>query len=119
MTSRSQDVRVLLYGCSHRPRWSSFSCPIKGDQIICRLCNRPRRVIGIQTTWAMATAKCRSCKWHIASDGMGKRRLLAVAQRHANATDHQVSVWNDGYETRVKSPKCYQPSLIDDLLLPD
>jgi len=112
-------VRVLLYGCSHKPKFTAMHHPKKGDEILCYACNRSRRVVGIETGWKYATIKCQSCQWKYQSETAGKKRLFVLAHRHADARGHHVFIENDGHVSRVYPAKGEQLPLIDDLLLPD
>jgi type IV secretory pathway TrbF-like protein len=96
-----------------------MSVPKKGDEILCFACKRGRLVIGLETQWKYATAKCQQCPWTFQSDTAGKKRLFAMAHRHADARGHLVHVEGDGVVTKVPAKVGYQPPLIDDLLLPD
>jgi hypothetical protein len=118
MTEGRQTVRVLLYGCVHKPRFSAFSCPKVGDTITCFMCRRGRDVVGIETGWAKAGAECSGCKWSCSNTG-AKKRLFALAHRHADGLGHRVKVINDGHVTVVRPRTGSQLLLIDDLMLPD
>lgn len=118
MTERRMQVRVLLYGCSHKPRFSAMGPPVKGDVLFCGGCRRERLVVGLQSGWAKATVRCVRCPWKFTSDNSTKKKLFSLAQKHANAMDHKVIVENDGHQTDVKPTVGFQAPLIDDLLLP-
>lgn len=118
MTESRQYVRVLLYGCLHRPKFSAMNTPIKGDTITCAICGRGRLVVGLETGWVRADAKCRNCPWRYANAGT-KKKLFAHAHRHADGHGHTLRVTNDGHVTVVKPQVGFQIPLIDDLLLPD
>lgn len=119
MTYSRQYVRVLLYGCAHKPKFSAMSVPQKGDWMTCYPCQTAREVVGIETGWKEARAKCKTCEWTAASETMTRKRMMFLSLRHANAREHRVGVEKDGYEVIVKPEKFSQPPLIDDLLLPD
>lgn len=120
MTTISRSfVRAVLYGCSHRPKFTAMYHPKKGDEILCHPCNRSRRVVGIETGWKFATVKCRNCGWKYQSEKAGKKRLFELAHKHADARGHHVLIENDGHVSRVAPVKGTQIPLIDDLLLPD
>jgi len=119
MAESRQYVRVLLYGCAHKPKFSAMAPPKKGDTITCYACRRGRLVTGIETGWKYASAACRRCKWKFASETAGKKRLYARARAHADAYTHHVCVTHDGYEEIVKPADSRQLQLIDDLQLPE
>jgi len=85
----------------------------------CYACQTARKVVGIETGWKEARAKCKLCLWTAASETMTRKKMMFLSQRHANAMGHTVGVEKDGYEVLVKSQDFSQPPLIDDLLLPD
>jgi hypothetical protein len=118
MTESRNYVRVLLYGCSHKPKFSGMSAPKKGDLITCYVCRRGRRVTAIEGGWKYAEARCRQCQWRFQSEGAGKKRLVKAAQTHANARGHRVGVDHDGSTIMVYEENPGQIPLIDDLLLP-
>jgi hypothetical protein len=118
-TGGRQFVRVLLYGCAHKPKFGAFSCPKVGEVITCYFCGRGRTVVGIETGWKDATVTCTRCPWKFASEKAGKKRMFVLAHRHADARDHIVHVNNDGHVTVVPPKVGQQLKLIDDLLLPD
>src|SRR5882757_6117453 len=119
MTYSRQYVRVLLYGCAHKPKFSAMSVPNIGDWMTCYACQTARKVVGIETGWKEARAKCKLCPWTAASETMTRKKMMFLSQRHANAMGHTVGVEKDGYEVLVKSQDFSLPPLIDDLLLPD
>lgn len=119
MTESRQYVRVLLYGCAHRPKFSAMSVPKKDDWMTCYACRTARQVVGIETGWRQARAKCKICKWMAASDNMTRKKMRALSQHHANAMEHRVGIEKDGYEELVSPQGFRQQPLIDDLLLPD
>ena len=119
MTESRQYVRVLLYGCAHKPRFSAMSVPKRDDWMTCYACRTARKVAGTETGWKYARAKCKTCKWTAASETMTRKRMLFLSQRHANAMEHRVGVEKDGYEELVQPQDFTQQPLIDDLLLPD
>lgn len=118
MTESRQYVRVLLYGCSHKPRFSAMNTPIKGDTITCAPCRRARLVVGMETGWAHAGARCRNCPWKYANAGT-KKKLFFYTHKHADARGHTLVITNDGYDTVIRPRSSAQIPLIDDLLLPD
>ncbi len=117
MTLGRGDVRVLLYGCSHKPRFSGMGPPKKGDTITCAICRRSREVIGIESGNAGIQIECRgsakfNCPWKIVSKTMSAKRIKLLAKRHANAQEHTVVIVKDGYEFIVKPQKTFaQPTL--------
>lgn len=118
MTESRQYVRALLYGCSHRPKWSAMYAPKKGDNVHCYACGRDRTCVGILTGWSEAAVKCTRCEWSYASQKDTKKKLFNLAHRHADARDHVVNVTRDGYTSKVKPRVGAQLVLVDDLLLP-
>lgn len=122
MTRRARDeqyeVRVLLYGCSHKPKFNAFSSPVKGDTITCYACGRGRLVIGVETGWSRAAMNCLNCPYQLRNTGKGKKYLVNTATRHANACGHTVTIVHDAVETVVKPQTHFQQPLIDNLLLP-
>lgn len=118
MTERRQWVRVLLYGCVHRPKLSAMAVPKTGETMLCRICRRQRVVIGVETGWANAVVKCRECGWKISAENRDRKRLFGLAQRHADARGHVVIVRNDAADTLIRPKVGQQLPLIDDLLLP-
>lgn len=119
MTVRHDEVRLTLYGCSHKPKVSAMSTPAKGASFKCYVCKRDRIVIGVVTTWARALVECQQCKFKIQNDGShGKKRLTSLAVRHANSRIHRVHILHDGQLDVIKPQHSNQDPLIDDLLLP-
>lgn len=119
MTTVSRSwVRIVLDGCTHRPKFTAMSHPKKGDEILCYMCHRSRRVVGIETGWKYATVKCMTCDWKFQSETAGKKRMFVIAHRHADARTHHVQIENDGHITKIKPVVGNQLPLIDDLLLP-
>lgn len=119
MTVRHDEVRLTLFGCSHKPKVSAMSSPAKGATFKCYICKRDRIVQGVVTTWARALSECQSCKWRYQNDGsLGKKRMIALAVRHANSRLHKVNVLHDGQLDVIKPQPSQQIPLIDDLLLP-
>lgn len=112
-------ARVLLYGCSHKPKFSAYSLPKFGEEILCHPCNRARVVAGFETEWKYAVIKCQSCPWRFSSETAGKKRILELAHKHADAASHSVAVDCDGTRIVVKAKIGNQLKLIDDLLMPD
>jgi hypothetical protein len=119
MTESRQYIRVLLYGCAHKPKFSAMSHPKKGEWITCYACRTAREVVGTETGWKMAQSRCCLCKWRCASENMTKRKMVFLSQKHADATGHNVLISKDGYETKIAPRVTYQPPLVDDLLFPD
>ena len=118
-TNREDQVRLTLYGCSHRPRVSAMSAPQVGSMALCYTCGRKRRVTGMVTTWKNAVLKCDTCSWTLQNKGrFGKKRLVSIAVRHSNGFIHRVSVLHDGIQDVIKPQSFRQVPLIDDLLLP-
>lgn len=122
MTRRARDeqyeVRVLLYGCSHKPKFNAFSSPVKGDTITCYACGRGRLVTGVETGWSRAAMNCLNCPYQLRNTGKGKKYLVNTATRHANACGHTVTIVHDAVETVIKPQTHFQQPLIDNLLLP-
>lgn len=119
MTVRGDRVRVLLYGCSHKPLFSAMSAPKTGDEIVCYTCGRKRQVIGMFTTWARARIECQQCDFTYQNNNeFGKKRMMGLALRHASARLHKVDVIHDGKVDTVKPEGNQQLSLIHDLQLP-
>lgn len=117
-TERHDVVRVSLYGCSHKPRVSAMCAPKTGDMYRCPTCRKMRRVLGMVTTWAKALVECQNCKFRVQNAGQyGKKRLVALALRHASTRMHRVHVTHDGLLDIVKGEPNNQLPLIDDLLL--
>lgn len=111
-------VRVLLNGCSHKPKFTAMSHPKKGDTILCFMCQRSRLVVGIETGWKYATVKCQACDFRFQSETAGKNRLFVIAHRHADARTHHVHIENDGRVSKIAPKIGDQLPLVDDLLLP-
>jgi len=42
-------------------------------------------VVGIETGWKEARAKCKTCEWTAASETMTRKNMMFLSQRHANA----------------------------------
>lgn len=117
-TRSSKLIRVLLYECAHKPNFTAMIVPEKGQIITCFACNQPRTVVGMQTGWANAEARCKLCKWSIGPSGFTRKRIVSMSQRHANARNHRIAIIKDGWTMEIKPQTSYQPPLIDDLLLP-
>lgn len=119
MTERNDVMRVLLYGCSHKPKVSAMVSPKIGDEYHCPVCRRSRRVTGVHTTWAYARIACQGCKWQVSNDNkFGKKAFTAIAVRHADSRLHSVEVHHDGQVDVIKPQSFKDVPLIDDLLLP-
>lgn len=95
-----------------------MSVPKAGETMTCRVCKRDRVVVGVAGGWATAHVECRDCNWRFANERYGKKRLVALAERHADANRHVVFVVHDGYLQKIKPTESNQPFLIDDLLMP-
>ena len=118
-TERHDTMRLSLSHCSHRPKVSAMVSPKMGDVYFCGICRKPRRVLGVITTWARAEIRCRECKYHFRNNGsMGKKKIVSSAIRHANTRMHVVDVTHDGVTDVVRPEGGTQLPLIDDLLLP-
>jgi len=119
MTERDNTMRVLLYGCVHKPKVSAMVSPKKGEKYFCGVCKRERVVTGVETTWARARVQCMNCDWKLTNNGSRNRKqLVALAVRHANVRLHRVSLVHDAVVDIVKPQDNTQIPLIDDLLLP-
>lgn len=118
-TERHDVMRVVLHGCSHRPKVSAMVSPKQGDFYFCGTCRRRRVVVGAHTTWAYATIVCLRCKYQFRNNGsQSKKKIVSSAIRHANARGHVVEVMHDGVVDVVRPEGGRQLPLIDDLLLP-
>lgn len=112
-------MRLVLSGCSHKPKVSAMVSPKKGDSFYCSTCRRPRIVFGLYTTWAYAQVICRGCKYRFNNNGsLGKKRVIACAIRHANTRGHTVDVVHDGLVDTVTPERFKQLPMIDDIFLP-
>lgn len=119
MAESRQFVRVSLYGCSHRPKFSGMSHPKKGETITCYGCRRDRIVMGVESGWKFARARCFKCPWQFASETAGQRKLKHVSLAHANAWGHKVLIENEGMEIKILPDHPGQLTLIDNLELPE
>lgn len=118
-TQRGDQVRIMFYGCSHRPRMSAMSSPRVGEMALCYTCGRRRIVKGMVTTWKSAVLKCDTCDWKLENKGrLGRKNLISIAVRHSNNFMHRVSILHDGQQDVIKPQSFKQIPLIDDLLLP-
>lgn len=119
MTQRGDQMRVSLYGCSHKPKVSAMVSPKRGDSYFCSICRRERKVLGAVTAWADAVLECRNCPWVFRNEGrFGGKRLTGIALRHSDTRMHVVHVVK-GADLAVIKPQRYdQLFLVDDLLLP-
>jgi hypothetical protein len=95
-----------------------MNVPQKGEIMTCYACRRGRVVVGMETGWAHASARCRTCPWKVYSEGMTRKRLVFLSQTHADMRGHQVTITHDAVETVLKPKVGQQLPLIDDLLLP-
>ena len=119
MAESRQFVRVSLYGCSHKPKFSAIGHPIKGDTITCYACRRARLVVGIESGWKFARARCLRCSWQFTSETAGAKKFKRVSLAHANAWEHKVMIENDGKEIKILPQTPGQLALIDILELPE
>lgn len=120
MVARGDMVRVVLYGCSHRPKISALSAPKPLSDYMCYTCGRTRVVKGSVTTWAGAVIDCRQCKYTFANTGKyGSKKMISIAVMHANSRLHRVEIRHDGEVLVIKPQSFQQLPLIDDLMLPE
>jgi hypothetical protein len=122
MTDRVDRVRIIFYGCSHRPKVSAMSAPKTGTLHYCSPCRRNRKVLGMETTWLKASLRCQACSYTYVNGTeervLGRKAIMALAVKHANSRIHRVDVLHDGICDEVHPAANGQLPLIDDLLLP-
>ncbi len=108
-------IRVKLYGCSHKPKFSAFSPPIVGDWLTCLICKVPRQVTGIEFENARMRVECRGreCQWVIAESSKTSKVMKLMARRHADAHGHLVVIIHEGREFEIKPRINYEQPILD------
>ncbi len=108
-------VRVSLYGCSHKPKFSAFSCPLVNDWLTCLICKRPRQVTRVEYENAHTRVECRGreCQWVIAESSRSTKVMKNLARRHADALGHLVVIISHGVEYPIKPRDSYTQPVLD------